>query len=85
MDFDLNEDEAALQEGIPFGFEALDDKLGGLHPGRLTVIAARPGVGKSALATGVVDAVGIRQRKPTLFISLEMSKNELTDRMLVAR
>lgn len=66
---------------IPTGLAALDEIIAGLHPGELHVVAARPGVGKTALggqiALHVADA-GV----PVLFASLEMSRVELTDRWL---
>lgn len=70
--------------GVPTGFSDLDELTGGLQPGQLVVIAARPGVGKSTLALDVARAAAIRHSLPVLFASLEMSRPELDDRLLSA-
>jgi replicative DNA helicase len=67
---------------LPTGWRDLDDKLnGGLRPGHLTVVGARPSVGKSFVATQLGLNVASRGG-PTLFHSLEMSSHELTDRVM---
>ncbi len=68
--------------GVSTGFFDLDQMLGGLHPGELDVLAARPGMGKTALALNIAKAVALDEHQPVLFISLEMSSNELIDRLL---
>jgi replicative DNA helicase len=55
---------------------------GGLHNGELVILAARPSMGKTALAMNIGEHVSIVQRAPVLFVSLEMSGIELADRML---
>lgn len=73
--------EADAEEAIPTGFIDLDRQTGGLMPGTLTVLAARPGMGKSAL--GLQLAINAARRKKTaLFISLEMTAEELADRVV---
>lgn len=67
--------------GVPTGFELLDDMLGGLRPGTLTLIAARPSIGKSSLAANFLLA-GAAAGVPGLFASLEMSREEIGDRLL---
>jgi replicative DNA helicase len=67
--------------GIPTGFNQLDEKLGGLRPGQLIILAARPAVGKSALALGVGRNVAA-SNGAVLFVSLEMSHMEQTERLL---
>lgn len=69
---------------VPTGFSALDATLaGGFRPQQLIVVAARPGMGKSAFATDVCRHVCSSERL-ALFISLEMSARELGDRVLIA-
>lgn len=58
--------------------------LKGLEPGELILLAARPGVGKTAFALAMLNDIS-KQKKNTLFISLEMSREELTERMLIAK
>jgi replicative DNA helicase len=70
------------QDGVETGLVDLDKLTGGMHGSELIVIAGRPSMGKTALAMNIAEAVAITQRKPTLFVSLEMSKIELADRML---
>lgn len=75
-------DGGHVQKGVSTGLEALDKLTGGLQNSELIVLAGRPSMGKTALAMNIVEAVGVRQSKPTLFVSLEMSQLELADRML---
>lgn len=67
--------------GVPTGFHSLDEMLGGLRPGTLTLIAARPSIGKSSLAASFLLA-GAAAGVPGLFASLEMSREEIGDRFL---
>jgi replicative DNA helicase len=67
--------------GLPSGFRDLDDLTSGLQPGNLVVIAARPGVGKSSLATNIARNVAIG-RHPVALFSLEMSRTEIGMRLL---
>ncbi len=71
--------------GIASGFIDLDDKTGGFHPGQLIIIAARPSMGKTALALNISDHVAINTHVPVLFVSLEMGHIEIADRLLCAR
>ena len=68
--------------GTETGFVELDHLLGGLHGSELIVLAARPSMGKTALAMNIAEHAAIRQGVPTLFVSLEMASVELADRML---
>jgi replicative DNA helicase len=70
--------------GVPTGFADLDALTNGLHPGQMVVIAARPAVGKSALALDFARAATIRSGLPTVLFSLEMGRNEITMRLLAA-
>lgn len=67
--------------GRPTGFKSLDAMLGGFHDGELIVLAARPGMGKSALAMGFAHRMA-KDEGPVLVVSLEMSKNEFGERIL---
>ncbi|WP_414157425.1 replicative DNA helicase [Pseudomonas sp. BNK-15] len=70
--------------GLSTGLADLDEKLGGLQPEQLIIVAGRPAMGKTTLAMGfVLDAV-VRQKKCGLVISLEMSKGQLIDRATAA-
>jgi replicative DNA helicase len=68
--------------GVPTGFVDLDRLTGGLHDSEFVVLAARPSVGKTALATNIAEYVTIEAGVPTLFVSLEMARLELAQRML---
>ena len=70
--------------GVPTGFADLDALTNGLHPGQMVVIAARPAVGKSALALDFARSATIRHNQPTVLFSLEMGRNEITMRLLAA-
>jgi replicative DNA helicase len=71
--------------GIASGLFDLDDVTGGFQPGQLIVLAARPSMGKTALALNICDFVGVNNNVPTLFVSLEMGRIEIADRLLCAR
>lgn len=75
------EDKTALF-GVRTGFAELDQLLTGLQPGSLTIIAARPGLGKTSLALDIGRSVAATQRKNVALFSLEMSKQELMDRII---
>ncbi|MGH9450245.1 MAG: replicative DNA helicase [Terriglobia bacterium] len=68
--------------GIATGFEVLDSMTSGLQPGELTIIAARPSVGKTALALNIAAHAATAQRKASAIFSLEMSKESLLIRLL---
>ncbi len=68
--------------GIPSGFLDLDYKLSGFQPSDLILIAARPSMGKTAFVLNVVDHVAVRRDLPCMIFSLEMSKEQLVNRML---
>ena len=72
------------QEGISTGLRDLDDLLRGMKPGQLIVIAARPSKGKTSLAMNIVEHVSLALEKPVGVFSLEMSRDELVDRMLAS-
>ena len=68
--------------GIETGFTDFDSLTGGLHDSELIILAARPSMGKTALALNIAEYVTMKCNVPTLFVSLEMSSVELADRML---
>ncbi|MGL6225666.1 MAG: replicative DNA helicase [Thermoguttaceae bacterium] len=74
-----------VSDGVFTGFTDFDAMTGGLHPGELVILAARPSMGKTALATNIADHAAASQKVPTLFVSLEMSRIELAQRMLCSR
>ncbi len=71
--------------GVPTGYTDLDNMTGGLHPSELIILAARPSMGKTALATNIAEYVAIECKVPTLFVSLEMARLELAQRMLCSQ
>ena len=68
--------------GIPMGFTDLDYQTSGLQPSDLVLIAARPSMGKTAFTLNIAHHVAIRQEKCCAIFSLEMSKEQLVNRML---
>jgi len=71
--------------GLSTGFADLDRFIGGgLQPGQFLLVAARPAVGKSCLALDIARSAAIRQQSAVVFFSLEMSKSEITMRLLAS-
>ena len=70
--------------GVPTGFEDLDRLTNGLHPGQLIIVAARPGLGKSTLGLDFARAAAIRNHLASVIFSLEMTRNQITMRLLSA-
>lgn len=68
--------------GLTTGFRDLDDMTAGMHPGDLIIIAARPGMGKTALALNIAMNACMTAKTPTAFFSLEMPKEQLVRRLL---
>ncbi len=71
--------------GVPTGFTDLDNALAGMQKSNLLILAARPGVGKTSLATNIAQYIAVNLKRPVGFFSLEMSKEELVDRLLVSQ
>jgi replicative DNA helicase len=71
-------------KGISTGFTKLDEMTGGLHAGELVILAARPSMGKTALALNICWHVASRLLQPVAIFSLEMSQESLLTRMLCA-
>ena len=68
--------------GIPTGYIDFDIKTAGLQPSDLIIVAGRPSMGKSAFALGIAEYAGVIEKVPTAIFSLEMSKEQLVQRML---
>ena len=70
--------------GLPTGFKDLDRLTSGLQPSDLILVAARPSMGKTAFTLNIAQYVALREKKPVAFFSLEMSKEQLVQRMICA-
>ena len=68
--------------GVPCGFRDLDRLTSGFQPGNLVILAARPSMGKSALALCIAANLGVRSSMPVALFTLEMSKAEVTQRLM---
>ena len=77
----LSEHQNILR-GVPTGFKDLDNKLAGLQKSDLIILAARPAMGKSSLALDIARNVAISTNQPVGLFSLEMSKDQLADRLI---
>ena len=71
--------------GTPSGFTDIDELTGGFQPGNLIVLAARPSMGKSTLATNIVENAAIEHGRPAALFSLEMSETELAHRFIASQ
>lgn len=80
---ELHREKGKLR-GVPTGFTDLDNKLGGLQNSDLIILAARPSMGKTSLALDIIRHVALEEKKSTAIFSLEMSKDQLVDRLLAA-
>lgn len=70
--------------GTPTGFSDLDNKLAGMQDSNLLILAARPGTGKTAFVLNIAQYITTNAKMPVAIFSLEMSKEELVDRLLVS-
>lgn len=70
------------QMGISTGFPDLDQKIGGLKPGEVFVIAGRPSLGKTSIAMTIAENVAVQNGIPALVFSVEMAKSKLIFRMM---
>jgi len=70
--------------GVTTGYHSLDKLVQGLQPGSMNIVGARPGAGKTAFALGILTHVGAVTKRPALFFSLEMSRQEITERILAS-
>ncbi len=81
---ELQKSGGALR-GLPTGFNDLDNMLAGLQKSNLIILAARPGMGKTAFALNIAHHISVSAKKKVGVFSLEMSREELVDRLLVAQ
>ncbi|HYK08500.1 MAG TPA: DnaB-like helicase C-terminal domain-containing protein, partial [Candidatus Eisenbacteria bacterium] len=71
--------------GVKTGFPDLDTMLSGMQASNLLILAARPGTGKTAMAMNIAQAIAVNDKTPIGIFSLEMSQEELVDRLLVGQ
>ena len=71
--------------GLPTGFSDLDNILAGLQKADLIILASRPALGKSALALDIARNIAVREKMPVGIFSLEMSKDQVVDRLIAAQ
>lgn len=81
----LDRNQGEHLTGLPTGFVELDNLTSGLQKGEMLILAARPSVGKTALAMNLAEYVAVDQQRPVVVFSLEMSKQQLAQRMLCSR
>lgn len=80
----LHKNKGSLR-GVPTGFTDMDNKIAGLQRSDMIVLAARPAMGKTTLAMNIAHSVAANEKLPVLVFSLEMSKEQLVDRLLSAQ
>jgi len=81
---EMHESKDASIKGVPTGYQALDNKLSGFQPSDLIIIAARPSMGKTSLALNIAQNAAIKHGKTIGIFSLEMSKEQLVDRLFAS-
>lgn len=77
--------DGGKMKGIPTGYADLDNLLAGLHKSDLVILAARPSVGKTSFALDIIRQIAVQSKTPVGIFSLEMSKEQLVDRLLCAQ
>jgi len=81
----LESQEGRHVTGLDTGFLELDEKTSGLQKGEMIIVAGRPSMGKTALALNVAEHIAVNRQMPTVIFSLEMSKQQLAQRLLCSR
>ncbi len=81
---EMHESKDSVIKGVPTGYAALDAKLSGFQPSDLIIIAGRPSMGKTALALNIAQNACIKHNKTIGIFSLEMSKEQLVDRLFAS-
>jgi replicative DNA helicase len=79
---DAKQSNSLAVSGLPYGYVDLDEVTAGLHNNELVIIAARPSVGKTAFALNIIRNIIVDQRAPVFFVSLEMAKVEIAERLI---
>lgn len=79
---DMLSKQDGQMRGVPTGFRHVDNLLGGLQQSDLIILAARPSMGKTAFVLNIAEHVAVREKKTVGFFSLEMSKEQLVDRLI---
>ncbi len=82
---ELAKQGAGSFRGTPTGFTNLDNILAGFQKSDLIILASRPSMGKSAMATDIARYIAIRQKLPVGIFSLEMSKDQVVDRLIASQ
>jgi replicative DNA helicase len=77
--------DGRLVTGLDTGFYELNDKTCGLQPGEMIIVAGRPSMGKTSFALNVAEHIGVDDKTPVAFFSLEMGKQQLAERFLCSR
>ena len=78
----LNSEDKSQYQGVSTGIRDLDTTLTGLNKSDLILLAARPGMGKTSFALNIARSVAVKEKKKVAFFSLEMTKEQLTSRLL---
>ncbi len=77
--------KGAGYRGVQTGFTDLDNILSGMQASNLLILAARPGQGKTAMVINISQNIAVEQKKPVGIFSLEMSQEEVVDRLLIGQ
>jgi len=80
----LEKHDGQLLTGIASGYHALDDLTSGFQPSEMIILAARPSMGKTSLLLNILEYMSVVDKQPTVIFSLEMSKEQLTQRLLAS-
>ncbi len=82
---EMRRESGEVLSGVETDFRVLDEKLGGLQKSDLIILAARPSVGKTALAMNMAEYIAVDSHRPVAVFSLEMSRQQLAERLLCSR
>ncbi len=80
-----SEKDSGALRGVPSGFKSLDDKTAGWQKSDLVILAARPSMGKTSFALNLAENAAVEEKIPVAVFSLEMSKEQLVDRLLASQ